>query len=82
MAGLAFALLMLRGPALLFGLALTLGRWARGAGAIVFPGAGPVVATPLIFITLLLGEVVAAGLAASLVRYTMLAGVSSWMGRA
>ena len=82
MASLAFALLMLIGSALLVGLTLTLGLWMRGASAIVFPGAGLVVATPLIVIVILLAEVVVIALAASLVRYMPLAGMSSWMTRA
>jgi hypothetical protein len=79
MAGLLFALLMLIASVLLVGATVTLGLWMRGASAIAFPGAGLLIATPLIFIMFLIAEAVVVVLAASLVRYIPLERLLSWM---
>lgn len=77
MASLAFALLMLAASALLIGITVTVGLWMRGASVVVFPGAGLMIATRLIFVTLLIAEAAVMVLAAWLVRYTPLGRILS-----
>ena len=81
MTGLVFALLMLVASVLLVGVTLTLGMWMRGASVIAFPGAGLLVATPLIFFAFLIAEAAVILLAASLVRRMPLEQLLSWINR-
>ncbi len=79
MMSLMFTLLMLVASVLLVGVTVTLGMWMRGSSAVVLPGAGLIIATPLIFFMFLIAEAIVVVLAALLVRYVPLEQLLSWL---
>ena len=69
MSNLVLALLIIIAAVILVAIIGVLGVWMKGADSIALPGLGLIVATPLLLILLIVGEIILVILAAYLVRY-------------